>query len=78
MAIVPKSVRVGLRCGRTAEEAGEVRARFPDHVTMSRYTGRYGWNTVDAAGIPDDELREWIDASYDAVRAGLPRRRRPT
>jgi predicted DNA-binding protein (MmcQ/YjbR family) len=70
-------VRVGLKCGRTADEAGEIRARFPDHVTISAYTGRYGWNTVEAAGVPDDELREWIDASYDMVVAGLPRAQRP-
>lgn len=71
-------VRVGLKCGRTAEEAGELRARFPHHVTVSAYTGRYGWNTVDAAGVPDDELREWVDASYDAVVSRVPRRQRPS
>ena len=28
-------------------------------------------------GIPDDELRELIDASYDAAVAALPKSRRP-
>ena len=70
--------RVGLKCGRTAEEAGEVRARYPDRVTISRYVGRYGWNTVDAAGVPDDELSEWIDASYETVVSSLPRSKRPS
>jgi predicted DNA-binding protein (MmcQ/YjbR family) len=70
--------RVGLKCGRTSEEAGELRARYPEQVAISAYTGRYGWNTVDPAGVPDDELCEWIDASYDAVVANLPRAKRPS
>jgi predicted DNA-binding protein (MmcQ/YjbR family) len=69
--------RVGLKCGRSSEEAAEMRARYPEHVTISAYTGRHGWNTVDATGVPDDELCEWIDASYDAVVASLPRAKRP-
>ena len=69
--------RVGLKCGRTRDEAAEMRARYPEHVTISAYTGRYGWNTVDPAGVPADELCEWIDASYDAVVARLPRAARP-
>jgi predicted DNA-binding protein (MmcQ/YjbR family) len=45
---------------------------------VSAYTGRYGWNSVDWTGpVPDDELRELVDDSYDAVVAGLPRSRRP-
>jgi predicted DNA-binding protein (MmcQ/YjbR family) len=70
--------RLGLKCGRTSEEAAEIRSRYPDHVTISRYVGRYGWNTVDPAGMPDDELCEWIDGSYDAVVASLPRAKRPS
>lgn len=43
------------------------------------YIGRSGWNTLRLDGsIPDDELREAIDASYDAVVARLPRKHRPT
>jgi len=46
------------------------------------YIGRYGWNSVALDGavgdIPDDdELRELVDASYDAVVARLPKRLRP-
>ncbi len=42
------------------------------------YVGRYGWNTLRLAGaIPDEELTEAIDASYDAVVATLPRAQRP-
>jgi predicted DNA-binding protein (MmcQ/YjbR family) len=72
-------VGVGLKCGRTADEAGELRRRYPDDVTVSAYIGRDGWNSVRANGaVPDDELRELIDASYDAVVASLPKRKRPT
>jgi predicted DNA-binding protein (MmcQ/YjbR family) len=41
--------------------------------------GRYGWNSVDWTGpVPDDDVRELVDASYDAVVAALPKRSRPT
>ena len=55
---------VGLRCGRDADEAGEL--RFPDSVSV----GRYGWTAIVLDGaIDDEELRELVDASYDAVVA---------
>jgi predicted DNA-binding protein (MmcQ/YjbR family) len=42
------------------------------------YIGRSGWNTLKvAAGIPDDEIRDAIDVSYDLVVAKLPRKHRP-
>ena len=73
---------VGVKCGRDADEAAELRQRFPDAVTVMPYIGRYGWNSIvldDAIGdIPDDdELRELVDASYEAVVARLPKRLRP-
>ncbi|GAA2556324.1 MmcQ/YjbR family DNA-binding protein [Pseudonocardia hydrocarbonoxydans] len=71
--------RVGLKCGRDADEAGELRLRFPGSVSVSPYIGRHGWNTIALDGaIDDEELRELVDASYDAVVAKLPRRLRPT
>lgn len=69
---------IGVKCGRDADEAGELRARYPRDVTASAYVGRHGWNRVRIEGsVPDDEIRELIDASYDAVVAGLPRTKRP-
>ena len=69
---------MSLKCGRTAEDAAEWRDRYPGAITTSRYVGRYGWNSVDHTGpVPDDELRELVDGSYDAVLAALPRSRRP-
>jgi predicted DNA-binding protein (MmcQ/YjbR family) len=70
---------VSVKCGRNADEAAEWRNRYPGAVTGSRYTGRYGWNSVDWSGpVPDDELRELLDASYDAVVAALSKSRRPS
>jgi predicted DNA-binding protein (MmcQ/YjbR family) len=69
---------VGVKCGRDADEAAEVRHRYPQAATVMAYIGRYGWNTVRLDGtVPDDELRELVDASYNAVVAKLPRRLRP-
>jgi predicted DNA-binding protein (MmcQ/YjbR family) len=70
--------RVGLKCGRDAEEASEWRDRHPDAISISSHIGRYGWNSVDWTGpVPDDELRELVDGSYDAVVAALPKSKRP-
>jgi len=75
--IGPASVSV--KCGRDAAGAAEWRDRYPGVVTSSAYVGRFGWNSVDlAGGLPDDELRELVDASYDAAVAALPKSRRPT
>jgi predicted DNA-binding protein (MmcQ/YjbR family) len=69
---------VGVKCGRDADEAAEVRHRYPQAATVMAYIGRYGWNTVRLDGtVPDDELRELVDASYDAVVAKLPKSKRP-
>nr|WP_204332022.1 MmcQ/YjbR family DNA-binding protein [Geodermatophilus sabuli] len=69
---------VGVKCGRDAAEAAEWRERHPGAITSSSYVGRYGWNSVDWTGpVPDDEVRELVDGSYDAIVARLPRSRRP-
>jgi predicted DNA-binding protein (MmcQ/YjbR family) len=69
---------VGLKCGRTAEEAGEWRSRYRADVTVTPYIGRYGWNTFAVGGdVPDAEIYERIDASYDDVVSRLPKAKRP-
>jgi predicted DNA-binding protein (MmcQ/YjbR family) len=69
---------VGLKCGRTREEADEWLARYPDDASVMAYIGRSGWNTLRVGGaIPDDEVLEAVDASYDTVVAKLPKRERP-
>jgi predicted DNA-binding protein (MmcQ/YjbR family) len=70
---------LGVKCGRDADEAAELRMRFPESVTVMAYIGRHGWNSILLDGrIDDDELRELVDDSYDAVVAKLPKRLRPT
>jgi len=70
---------VGLKCGANREIADEWLTRYPDDASVMAYIGRSGWNTLRGGGaIPDDELREAIDGSYDAVVAKLPRKDRPT
>jgi predicted DNA-binding protein (MmcQ/YjbR family) len=69
---------VGLKCGRTRAEADEWLARYPDDATAMAYIGRYGWNTLRVGGaIPDAEIREALDASYQDVVSRLPRKDRP-
>jgi len=42
------------------------------------YIGRSGWNSLRIGGaIPDDELVEAVDASYDAAVTKLPKKDRP-
>ena len=69
---------VGLKCGATREVADEWLARYPQDVSVMAYIGRSGWNILRIGGaIPDDELFEAIDASYDAVVSKLPKKDRP-
>jgi len=75
----PGGVGVGLKCGRGREEADEWVRRYPDDARSSPYIGRFGWNVLSLTGrIPDDELLEAVDASYEQVVAKLPRAQRPT
>lgn len=69
---------VGFKCGRDADEAAEWRERYPDAVTVMAYIGRHGWNTFALDGtLPEEELREFADSSYDAIVAKLPKAKRP-
>jgi predicted DNA-binding protein (MmcQ/YjbR family) len=69
---------VGLKCGVTGEEAAEWRDRYPEDITASHYIGRYGWNSVRLTGsVPDDDVLELLDGSYEAVVAKLPKSKRP-
>ncbi len=75
----PGDGSVGVKCGRTREEADEWLARYPDDASASPYVGRFGWNVLRTDGaIPPDEVFGAIEESYDAVVASLPRRERPT
>ena len=77
-AFLGSGTSVGVKAGATREEADEWLTRYPDDASVMAYIGRSGWNTLRIGGdIPDDELREAIDASYETVVAKLPRKHRP-
>ena len=69
---------VGVKCGASREAANEWLARYPDDASVMPYIGRSGWNSLRLDGaIPDDELFEAVDASYDMVVSKLPKKDRP-
>ena len=69
---------VGLKCGRSRDEADEWLMRFPNDATVMAYIGRSGWNTLHVGGaIPDEEILDAVDASYEAVLSKLPKKDRP-
>jgi predicted DNA-binding protein (MmcQ/YjbR family) len=69
---------VGLKCGPDRETADEWLARYPGDASVMAYIGRSGWNRLRVGrSIPDDELLEAVDASYDTVVSKLPRKERP-
>jgi len=69
---------VGLKCGQNRDAADEWLQRYPQDASVMAYIGRSGWNTLLLLGsIPDEELREAIDTSYELVVSGLPKKDRP-
>jgi predicted DNA-binding protein (MmcQ/YjbR family) len=69
---------VGVKCGATRDEADEWLQRYPEDASVMAYIGRSGWNTLLVGGaIPDDEIRDAVDTSYDLVVARLPKKHRP-
>jgi predicted DNA-binding protein (MmcQ/YjbR family) len=69
---------VGLKCGASREAADEWLLRYPGDASVMPYIGRSGWNTLAVAStIPDDEILEAIDASYQMVVSKLPKKDRP-
>ena len=66
---------IGVKSATTRDEADEWLVRYPQDARVSAYIGRSGWNVLaTSGGIPDDELREAIDRSYELVLAGLPKK----
>ena len=69
---------VGLKCGPSRDVADEWLLRYPRDASVMAYIGRSGWNNLSLGGaIPDDELLEAVDASYEAVVSKLPKKDRP-
>jgi len=77
-AFLGTGAAVGVKCGASREAANEWLARYPDDASVMPYIGRSGWNSLRLDGaIPDDELFEAVDASYDMVVSKLPKKDRP-
>jgi predicted DNA-binding protein (MmcQ/YjbR family) len=69
---------IGVKGGRNRDEANEWLHRYPDDASVMAYIGRSGWNTLRIGGaIPDDEIYQAVDDSYDFVVSKLPTRQRP-
>ena len=71
-------VAVGVKCGLSRDEADEWLERYPADASVMAYIGRSGWNTLRVGGaIPDEEIFEAIDTSYDLIVSKLPKKYRP-
>jgi predicted DNA-binding protein (MmcQ/YjbR family) len=73
---------IGLEGGQASLKAGDLAgewcSRYDGVVVPSAYIGRYCWISVPAGGaVPEDEVRELVDASYADYVSRLPRKRRP-
>jgi predicted DNA-binding protein (MmcQ/YjbR family) len=72
------SSTVGVKCGASRDAADEWLLRYPGDASVMPYIGRSGWNSLRFAGaIPDDELLDAIDGSYETVVSKLPKKDRP-
>ncbi len=67
---------VSLKCD---PELAPVLREAYEAVTPGYHLNKRHWNTVTLDGtVPDAQVRDWIDDSYDLVVAGLPRTTRAT
>lgn len=74
----PGETSLGVKCGASRDDADEWVERYPEHASKMPYIGRSGWNTLRVGGaIPDEEILEAVDASYDTIVAKLPKKDRP-
>src|SRR3954467_10217360 len=65
---------VNLKCD--PDRALELRDRF-EQVRPGYHMNKKHWNTVEiAGGIPDAEIREMIEHSYELVIQSLPKKQR--
>lgn len=63
---------ISLKCN--PELAIELRANYSEVIPAWHFNKQH-WNGVDINGnVPDVQLHEWIDHSYDIVVAALPKK----
>jgi predicted DNA-binding protein (MmcQ/YjbR family) len=61
----------------TAEAIEELKQRYPHHARPAPYLNKQLWAQVLIGHLPDDEVYELIDDSYELVVASLPKAKRP-
>ena len=65
LANLDGELRINLKC--QPQKALELRERYPA-VIPGYHMNKVHWNTVVCDGsVPDNEILEWIDHSYDLV-----------
>ena len=73
LADIDEFVSMNLKCD--PEIAVELRERYEDTVLPGYHMSKKHWNTVMVDGaLNDEELKHWIDHSYDLVVSGLPKK----
>lgn len=61
----------------TETAVAEFKQRYPELAGPAPYLNKRLWVRVTIDELPDDEVRELIDDSYDQVVAKLPKAQRP-
>jgi predicted DNA-binding protein (MmcQ/YjbR family) len=61
----------------TADAIEELKQRHPDYAGPAPYLNKQLWALVLIEHLPDDEVYELIDDSYELVVASLPKAKRP-
>ncbi len=61
----------------TEDAVAELKQRYPELARAPRYLDKRLWVQLDIDTVPDDEVRELIDDSYDQVVAKLRKSERP-
>jgi predicted DNA-binding protein (MmcQ/YjbR family) len=70
-----ETLRITLKCDPVLLEI--LRQNYPGSVTTAPYMSHKHWNLVAVDGsIPDDEIRDMIDHSYEQVVKGLTKKQR--
>ncbi len=61
----------------TEAAVAELKQRYPALAGPAPYLNKRLWVRLEIDGVPDDEVWELIDDSYDLVVAKLPKAQRP-
>lgn len=65
---------ISLKCD--PEHAIELREHYSE-VTPAYHFNKQHWNGVNLKGsLSDDQIKAWIDHSYELVRSSLPKKRK--